>query len=949
MNTEPIKIAFAGQPNCGKSTLFNSLTGAMQHVANYPGITVEKKTGEYYAFARKVTITDLPGTYSLTSYSPEERVSRNFILYEKPELVVNVVDGSSLERQLYLSFQLLEMNRPMVLYLNKMDIAEHSGLCIDIEKLSNILGVPIVQGSARKNKGTKELQKQIIKTADDIKAGQTQNQYNLEYGSDMEDCISKIVCALEKRKKLQEDGSSFCTVPLRWLSVKLCEKDKFVIEDEKENFNDFDSVINLIENLNAEYTKKNKHSFEVEIALARASAAKKIIAECVQSRVPEKKARAKLNRKIAVAGIIGAALLFTVTFFICNSVFSKFSLFSSNSIRNSLNALMAGLFTFGAFLIYHKDSTLGSTASDRVDRVLCHRIYGVLILLELILVFYWITVSLGYKMTDKIFPIFRFVRSLFSQLLPAEALIQEGALRGLILSGVIDGAVMILNYVPIFFCLFALVAFLEDVGYMARLAFIMDRILRKFGLHGQSTLPMILSGVIMGGCVVPGVMSTRTIRDDRARLVTILVLPFLNCMAKIPFYVLITGVFFPNIQWILLAGISVFTLIVALIAAKYLSLYVVPGKPAPFVLELPAYTMPTFRGVMTRTFERLWSFIKKVATTVTAVSVIIWFGINFPRLDSDRQKAYQAEEHSTVMNLAETLNNSYSKYFTTSKNLISYNKVEERLSILETLNFFGGENGKYAIGNRVFLENPEFAKIALKGKIELGENAESFKKFLTAYNLAHAQYTIKYEQADDFEKPLLRQSFYSYWQKQNPYFFALVRTGKIKVDGTTAIDDEARVASRYIRQTNSELKVIRAHYNKESLNASALGWLGKLIEPVTRYAGFDWRINIAILGSFAAKEALVSTLGTIYSVESSDLDSGKVLQDRLQEDSGMTALDGLAILILIALFPPCIATAIVIRTETKSTGWTLFSLLYPVFVGGLAATFVFQLGALLGF
>lgn len=941
-NENVLNIAFAGQPNCGKSTLFNAITGGRQHVANYPGITVEKKTGTCFFGSRKVLITDLPGTYSLTSYSPEERVSRNFILYEKPQAVVNIVDGSSLERHLYLTFQLLEMNTPLVMYINKLDMAENAGLNIDTEKLSSFLGVPVIAGSAKKKTGIDELKKTVTEIVNTTKDN-SERAYQLQYSDDMENCLEQIIVALKREKIVQDNSNS---VPLRWLAIKLCEKDKYVIEDEKDNFKNFDTIIALTEKLNEAYSKSHKHSFEVEIALTRATVAKKIIQECVN--VFEKKSPATINKKTKIAGGIGACVLFVVTFLIVKSLFFAIPSLAEFKLAVYIIAgVLAGVFTSGAIFIYHKDSTMGNTISDRVDRVLCHRVYGILILLELILVFYWITVDLGYKMTDKLFPVFRFVRNCASQVLLPEGLVQEGVLRGLVLSGVIDGAVMILNYVPIFFCLFALVAFLEDIGYMARLAFIMDRILRKFGLHGQSTLPMILSGVIMGGCVVPGVMSTRTIRDDRARLVTILVLPFLNCMAKIPFYVLITGVFFPNIQWLVLGGLSVFTLVVSLIAAKYLSLYVVPGKPAPFVLELPAYCMPTFQGVMTRTFERLWSFIKKVATTVTAVSVLIWFGINFPGLKKSSVQMYEQKEVAVLSDLGQKLNNSYSKYFVDKNGLINYNRIEERLSILKTLSFFTNPT---SVESRIFLENPEFAKIALKGKIELGTQAEDFKAFLTSYNKAYSAFKKKYAKAGNFEKSILKKEFYSKWQNVNPYFFAIVRTGKIKMENTVAVDTEAKAAARFIRQANSNLKVIRADYNSELLNGSALGWLGKLIEPVTKYAGFDWRINIAILGSFAAKEALVSTLGTIYSVESTDLEGGAVLQERLQAaDSGMTALDGLAILILIALFPPCIATAIVIRTETKSTKWMLFSLVYPVFVGGLAATFVYQLGALLGY
>lgn len=940
---EKISIAFAGQPNSGKSTLFNMMTGARQHVANYPGITVEKKTGEYSSFDQDVLITDLPGTYSLTSYSPEERVSRNFILNDKPELIVNIVDGSNLERHLYLTFQLLEMQCPVVMYMNKMDSAKYAGLEIDIEKFSEKLGIPIIAGSAKHKEKIIDLKQKIF----DISNENTkQKSFQLAYGNDMEQSLSKITDALRSATKQQN-----YSVPLRWLAVKLCEKDSAAIEEQRGNFNKFDEIIELIHKLEAEHKEKHKHSFEIEIALARSAVAKKITNECVKKVEPEKKAIEALNLKRKIAGVVSVFILCGITYSILDSLFLMISdVFINEWIRIPLAAGLSIAFVVGAIIVYLKGSARAINATDRVDRVLCHRFFGVVILIELVLVFYWITVILGYKMTDKVFPVFKFFRTIVSQLLPATGTIESGLIRGLFLNGIIDGAIMILNYVPIFFCLFALVAFLEDVGYMARLAFIMDRILRKFGLHGQSTLPMILSGVIMGGCVVPGVMSTRTIRDDKSRLVTLLILPLLNCMAKIPFYALITGIFFVKNQWLVLGGISFFTLIVALIVAKYFSLYVVPGKPEPFVLELPAYNLPTLSGIIIRTFERLWSFIRKVATTVVAVSVVIWAGVTFPTLGSEQTAEYEMRKNQVITEFSDGLNNSYSKFFKNDTGFLEYAKIDERLYLLKSLDFFESESWAIASANRIFMENPEMAKIALRGKIELGSSAPAFKAYLKEYIKAYEEFSANYEKAEDFKKPTLRSEFYSHWQKQNPFFFGIVRTGKITLEGTTAVDKDAVKVSRKLRSANSDLKLISGELKRETLENSILGHLGKFVEPVTKYAGFDWRINIAILGSFAAKEALVSTLGTIYSVESGDDNSGAVLEERIQnQETGMTPLDGLAIMILVSLFPPCIATVMATHTETQSVGWTLFSIVYPIVLSSLVAVLVFQTGCLLGF
>lgn len=938
-----IRIAFAGQPNCGKSTLFNMMTGSHQHVANYPGITVEKKTGDYVFEQNEVFITDLPGTYSLTSYSPEERVTRDFILNERPDAVVNVSDASNLERHLYLTFQLLEMKRPLIMYVNKLDAAQAAGLRIDADALSNELGVPVITGSAKYKQHVTDLRRLIATVGTNSSYKQ---DFTLNYGEEMESVINTIVSKLEKARKADTDNS----MPLRWIAVKLCEHDTKVVADARAQFNDFDGIVKGVEELEALYKERTKRSFEIAIALVRAKEAHRIVERCISKEKVGAAEIKKQDTKKTLFALSGAAVLALVTYYILYSVFGFIhSLDAFFAVKVAASALAAAGFTAGAVAIYRGGgSVINST--DRVDRVLCHRVYGPLILVELILVFYWITVILGYKLTDLVFPFFRFTRALVSQLVPSVSLLDSGPLRGLLLNGVIDGAIMILNYVPIFLCLFALVAFMEDVGYMARLAFIMDRILRKFGLHGQSTLPMILSGVIMGGCVVPGVMSTRTIRDDKSRLVTILILPLLNCMAKIPFYVLVTGIFFASRQWLVLGGLSLFTLIVALVAAKFFSSYVVPGKAEPFVLELPAYNMPTLSGVAIRTWERLWSFIKKVATTVVAVSVVIWVGVSFPSLNKQKKAEFNAQKDERIERFKKTLNNPYARYVGTDKHLVQYMQFEEKYSLANSLNWFGKDEGAEKINARFFLENPEFAKILMKGKITLGQNMPLFKSYYASYTAEKAAFEAEYAlAASEDRKQEVKQAFYGKWMKANPYFFAIVRTGTLTFKGDSVIDEDAKKANKEMRSLFADIKTIGRAVHKETLEHSALGFLGKALEPVSRFAGFDWKINIAVLGAFAAKEALVSTLGTIYSVEAGGND-GKELEARIKNnETGMTALDGLVIMLLISLFPPCIATMMAIKTETQSWLWMAFSVLYPVALGGILATLVFQIGRLLGF
>lgn len=418
MKKEKITVAVAGQPNSGKSTIFNLLTGARQHVANYPGVTVEKKTGVFKFQGDRIELVDLPGTYSLTSYTLEERIARDFLLHERPKLVVDIVDASNLERNLYFAFQLGEMGIPLVIDLNMMDVAKSRGLEIDIYKLSRQLGVPVIPTIGNKGKGKKEIQKAIWDVA---KGNIHSSLIRINYGNALEPILSSL------EKRLSGESALSQGYPLRWLAVKLMEGDSEAERLVQERLKDGKEIL--------DYVKKERESFISQYK----EAPEKVIAQ-----------RRYLTAEKIVEGVIKRK----------------------------------------------KEVTL--TLSDKIDKVVCHKVFGFIILAAVIYGLYELSIVQGYNITNYTWPILASFRNLMAKILPHEGFIFDPLLRSVPL-GVIDGIVAVLNYVPIFLILFALIAILEDTGYMARMAFILDRIFRRFGLHGQSTLPYILGGVYVGG------------------------------------------------------------------------------------------------------------------------------------------------------------------------------------------------------------------------------------------------------------------------------------------------------------------------------------------------------------------------------------------------------------------------------------------------------------------
>ncbi len=856
------QIAFAGQPNTGKSTLFNALTGARQHVANYPGITVEKKFGSYTYHKENIEVVDLPGTYSLTSYTPEERVSRDFILREKPETIVNIIDAVNLERQLIFTFQLLEMERPVVLYINKKDVAERRGLKLDPDSLGRLLGLPVVYGTARRGESLDKLKEYISSSRESGKI----SKFRVDYGEDIEKAVFEI------GELLSNYSEQLADYPPRWLALKLLENDEEIRSMLSSAVSDSSKLFDLVERLDNEFTEKNGYNLEIGVSLARNNTGLEIKDKCLVDESGDKE-----------------------------------------------------------------------TITDKIDKVVLDRVGGPIILLGVMYVFYWITMVGGQKITDLVFPYFQLFRNLISGWLPADSLLFDGFLRSLLLNGIVDGVVMILNYLPIFYVLYLVIAFLEDSGYMARIAFIMDRILRSFGLHGQSTLPMILAGAIVGGCAVPGVMATRTIKDKKARIVTMLVLPLMNCMAKVPFYVLMTGIFFTNHQPLVLWAFSVSTLIVALLVAKLLSSTIVRGEPEPFVLELPSYQLPTVRGVFIRGTERMWLFIKKVATIVVAVSVMIWFGVTFPQARKDVVAEYENRYVEKLDEFELKVGADYGRFFAASTDLVNFMQFEDDYKIMKRRLNSSNKQALIRLNERFIMKNPEYAKIVLKGKIPLAESdVEPFTKYLAAYE-------SDLSSLRDGTLGVTAEEFSSKYMNANPYYFGLVRTGNVSLKKNKVIDTQAKAVNKLWSSLRKDSLAIKRDLKKTSLQSSALGRMGKFMEPVSSLAGMDWRVNIAIIGSFAAKEALVSTLGTIYSIEDGSSAGESSLKSGIAQTGGFRPLHALAIMVFIALFPPCIATMMMIKVESGSWKWLAFAIVFPIILGFIAASIVFQVGLILGF
>ncbi|WP_352400068.1 ferrous iron transport protein B [Anaerotignum sp.] len=541
-----VKIALAGNPNCGKTTLFNALTGSNQFVGNWPGVTVEKKEGKLKG-QKDVTITDLPGIYSLSPYTLEEVVARNYLTNEKPDGILNIVDGTNLERNLYLTTQLAELGIPMVIAVNMMDVVKKNGDTIQIKQLADKIGCPVLEISALKGTGVKEAAQAAIEAAN---AGVLCKAHS--FAVEVEGAISAISSRLFQGI---EDSQK------RFYAIKLFERDEKLLQD-KTKYPDVEDIIAKVE------TEMDD---------------------------------------------------------------------DSESVITNERYLFIGEIVKGC---YKKHSKGKLSTSDRIDQIVTNRWLALPIFAFVMFLVYYVSVStIGASVTDWVNDgVFGEGWSLFGAWVPGiptvvgDFLTQINCadwMQGLILDGIIGGVGAVLGFVPQMLVLFLFLAFLEACGYMARIAFIMDRIFRRFGLSGKSFIPMLIGT----GCGVPGIMASRTIESDRDRKMTIITTTFIPCGAKLPVIALIAGALFGGAAWVAPSAyfIGIGAIIISGIILKKTKLFA--GDTAPFVMELPAYHMPTISNVLRSMWERGWSFIKKAGTIILLSAVLIWFLSNFGFVD----------------------------------------------------------------------------------------------------------------------------------------------------------------------------------------------------------------------------------------------------------------------------------------------------------------------------
>ncbi|WP_455236686.1 ferrous iron transport protein B [Veillonella sp.] len=783
-----IRIALAGNPNCGKTTMFNNITGAKQHVGNYAGVTVEKKEGYKKFDGHELLFIDLPGTYSLTARSLDELVARNVIVNDNPDVIVNVLDASNLERNLYLAAQLLELEKPMVIALNMSDVAEDMGIKYDLKKMAEMTGATIVSTVGRTNIGTKELLEATVSVA----ASQKAPGVTINYGDLLEGKISELV------EELKQAGT--VTYPLRWVAVKLLEKDADVI-----------GKVMRFEN--------------TEAVIEKAKAIREEIKDQVDLDV----------------------------------VFQEYRHRFAVEVYNTCLT---------------QAPTQLETRSDRYDKILTHRILGLPIFMVVMWLLFNFVNTVGAIPQGWIEDGFTALQAWVITVIP------EGQLQSLISDGIIAGVGAVLSFVPLILLLFLGISFLEDTGYMARAAFVIDRVMRACGLHGKSFIPLLLGF----GCSVPSVMGARILDNYKDRMVTILITPFMSCSARLPVYTLFAAAFFPP-EWAgtVVFGVYALGIVFGIVFAKIFRKYLFAGEAEPFVMELPPYHLPTLKATLTHMFERGIMYLKKAGTFILAASILVWFITTYP-MDVEYSKDYDAL-HDQVAQTYE-------------------------MKDAETLAHFG------------------IATDEQKDQVnEIVDNMKSTVADATTQAEDAGEAAPEIEVEDDSEAPELFNDIKEQNEQLFPVAWAMYKNS-VNLDDENQKIDEAQ--------------------NSEKLEQSYAAMFGKAINPVLKPLGFDWKIGVSLVAGLAAKEVVVSTLGTIYAV-GGDTDHPQALTDYLQNDPHFTPLIALTLMLFILIYPPCIAALAVIRRETGSWKWMLFMFCYENAFAWIACFIFYNIGLALGF
>ncbi len=536
-----INVALLGNPNCGKTSLFNIVSGAHEHVGNYAGVTVDAKEGSLRYKGYKINIVDLPGTYSLSAYSPEEQYVMRYLKQETPDVIVNVVVASNLERNLYLTTELIDMNRSMVIALNMYDELEKQNLKFDYETMGKMIGVPMVPTVAATGRGVKELLDTVIEVFED--RNEATRHIHIQLQPELEDCVKSL------NDRLKQDSSRLNHFSPRFLAIKLLEGDKET-ETMLLNCDDFDEIIKLRNELAEKFHKKTGEDIQAAIAANK-------------------------------YGFIQGALA---------------EMLSGNTVSEE-------------------------KVTKVIDSIVTSKLFGFPIFFLIMYITFWATFELGSYPMEWIESLVNWVSATTERFLP------DGPLKDLLLDGIIGGVGSVIVFLPNILILYAFISFMEDSGYMARVAFIMDKLMHKMGLHGKSFIPLVMGF----GCNVPAIMSTRIIESRSSRLITILVNPFISCSARIPIYVLLVGAFFPKHGGLVFFGLYLLGIIVAVITARLMRRFWFKADETPFVMELPPYRTPTAKAIVRNMWSKARQYLQKMGGVILVAAIIIWALSYFPR------------------------------------------------------------------------------------------------------------------------------------------------------------------------------------------------------------------------------------------------------------------------------------------------------------------------------
>lgn len=719
--TKTIDIALVGNPNCGKTTLFNYISGSKEKVGNYTGVTVDIKKATFKTKGYTFNFYDLPGTYSLTAYSKEEIFVRQFIYEQTPDLVINVLDATSLERNLFLTTQLIDMDLRIICALNMFDELERKKLYFNKDKLAKLLGIPFIPTISSKGIGLGKL----IDKAIEVFEGKDKisRHIHINYGKDLEQSIKSV------RQIIKEDKPITDKVSSRFLAIKMLEKDEQVnsLLADYSNFHEIKGI-----------TKKEINKIEL------------------------------LEKEDSETIITNA----------------KYS-FITGALKETFKA----------------PNQTKKTRSEKIDNVLTHKYLGFPLFTAILFLMFYTTFTLGAYPMSWIGMIINTLGDFIAGIMP------NGMLKDLLVNGIIGGAISVLVFLPNILILFFFISILEGSGYMARAAFIMDKIMHRFGLHGRSFIPMIMGF----GCNVPAILATRSMRNRGDRILTMLIIPFMSCSARLPVYILIISAFFDKYQPLYLIGLYAVGIVFAFITAQILNKTIFKNKETPFVMELPTYRLPTFRNVVYHMWDKTQHYLKKIGSIILIGVVIVWALEYFPR---------------------------------------------------ETINT---------------------------------------KDFQSQIEITQLNSSLNIEQKED------------------------------QIEHLTHQQESDRLMNSYI------------------------GRIGKVIEPVMRPLGFDWKMSIALIAGLPAKEIVISTLGVLY--QASEDETNINLQNKLQNEihrSGnkigqkvFTSPTALAFLIFILIYFPCVGVVAAIKNESGSWKWAAFSVLYTTGLAWIAAFITYTIGNLI--